>query len=174
MAKSELVKKAEWLKPYHWKKGQSGNTSGAKFNMVKEIKALTGDGIEMVHAMVRLMRGEKWPGFKYPPKYEIIHDSAKWLAEMAFGKAPIMVAGDNGSIHEIQKILYMELVKHGNEPGIFDVSEGTVLGQDLAHQQPVQDPLKNGHSEIQIKPAPNQNNGRLSGPETDPTHNPQE
>jgi hypothetical protein len=75
---------------------------------------------------------------------------------------------------EIQGFIFAEIRKNGSNSGVYDIPERAVLRQDLAFEQSIQDTLKNGHSEIQIEPPPNQNNGRLPGDETDPAHHPKE
>ncbi len=159
--KSTPTKKAHWLKKYHWKPGQSGNPKGNHADnalLVTRIKELTGGGVEMVDAMVRIMRGEIFPGFKWPPKYETIFEASKWLAEYAFGKAPLQLQNSNGENIDLLKIIYVELSKaQKDQGGVFDLKpEHTVdaewasppPGQDMAHQQPIQDQVQDRRPEI--------------------------
>jgi len=123
--KSGPLRKAEWLEKYHWKPGKSGNPSGTRNStpIINRIKELTSNGIEMADLLVRVMRGEILKGYKWPASYGERIDIAKYLMDRVFGKAPLTVASDNGTTLEVQKLLYMELVKHGNESGVFDIKE---------------------------------------------------
>lgn len=75
----------------------------------------------MIDVMVRLMRGQKFDKFKYPPKYDIIFEAAKWLAERLWGKEPIKLLDGSGNVFELQRLLYVELTKHKDVNGVFDV-----------------------------------------------------
>jgi hypothetical protein len=164
--KSAVRKKPEWLKPYHFQKGKSGNPSGGHGDnalLITRIKELTGDGVEMVDAIVRIMRGEILPGFKWPPKYETILEASIWLAERYFGKAPLQLQNSNGENIDLLKIIYVELSKAQKEQGgTFDLKPEHTIdaewtppppGQDLADQQPIQNPIQDGSSTVQAKSA---------------------
>lgn len=124
------------LEPYKWKKGiKSPNPTGRGLKLSNEIRDITGGGIEMVHAMVRLMRGEKFPGYKYPPKYETVLESAKWLAEQVWGKAPMKLIDSNGEQVDLIKMLYVELTKKP-DTGVFDLKEAHVIDAEVDGERP--------------------------------------
>lgn len=132
------------LKPYQWKKGQSGNPSGkhgTNSALVNRIKELTGGGVEMIDVMVRLMRGEKMEGVAWAPNYFIRFEAAKWLAEYGFGKAPLQLNAGEGT-YDLQRILLVELTKRPNDNNIFDVEPEAMGTENMAPEQSLQDPHK--------------------------------
>ena len=120
----------EWLKPYQFQPGVSGNPKGPSVKLANEVKAFTGGGTEMVHVMIRIMRGESIPGVMGTPTYNHVQESARWLAEQAFGKAPLMMAADDGT-YNLQRLLYVELSKRSGEAGVYDITDESILLQGL-------------------------------------------
>ena len=154
LKKGDSTKERPWLEPYKWKPGKSANPSGrpSKKVLVDEIRALTGNGVELVHAVMKIARGMKLEGYKYGPKYETQLEALKWLVEFVYGKAPFQMLDENASIGDVQRILYMELTKKKDDPGVFDVPSIELLEQGLEDQQPVQDPNQGeGDTEVQAK-----------------------
>jgi hypothetical protein len=100
-------RKGEWLKPYHWQPGQSGNHLGPTTpplrSLAAEIRRQTGYGRELAGLYLAIMRGEpiKCPGkpkkrgkdeprFKelwVRPTLEHRMQAAEWLANRGWGKA---------------------------------------------------------------------------------------
>lgn len=149
MANADNSNRKAWLEPYRFKPGKVYNPGGRPLKLANEIKQLTGGGMEMIHTMINIMRGQKDKHYKYPPKYETRLEATKWLADHVWGKAPMVLTADGtpGTM-EIQKLLYIELTRHTNDAGVFDVSETAVLGQDMANQQPVQNPVQDGNPTV--------------------------
>jgi hypothetical protein len=128
-----------WLIPYQFKPGQSGNPKGPQVGIANEIKRMTGGGMELIHVLVRIMRGERIPGVWGTPTYRDVRDCAVELLERAFGKAPLKINAD-GEVYDLQRLLYVELSRRKDESGVFDISDEKLLEQGLADQQSVQDP----------------------------------
>ena len=163
------------IQKYQWKKGcKSPNPLGPKASYIQRIKELTGGGVEMVDTMVKLMRGQKIKGVNGYLTYNHIITATTWLAEQIFGKAPLMVSNGNGQTFELQKLLYMELVKSGTESGTYNVKETSLLGQDLPTEQLLQDPLKNGNPKVPVESNPSEHPEGLHRDESDQAHKPKE
>ncbi len=145
------------IRPYQWQPGKSGNPSGRGKKLIHEIEQLTDGGLEMIHAMINLMRGKKWPGFTRRPSYMLVFEATKWLAEQKFGKAPLMVQNQDGERTDFLELIYKELTKTNGAEGVFDLKpEHTIdaewvetpRGQDLAPKQSVQDTVKDRRPEV--------------------------
>jgi hypothetical protein len=100
-------RKGDWLKPYHWQPGQSGNHLGPTTpplrSLAAEIRRQTGSGRELAALYLAIMRGEpiKCPGtnrksLKNSPKLKDLWvrptlehrmQAAEWLANRGWGKA---------------------------------------------------------------------------------------
>lgn len=169
------AKKAPWLEQYKWKKGgKSPNPLGLKLTYTNRIKELTGGGIEMVDTMVKVMRGHKIKGVRGYLTYNHVLEATKWLAEMVFGKAPLVISDGQGKNYELQKLLYMELVKSGGTgTETYHIGESAILGQAVETSQFVQDSVKDGSPTVQTESNPDQHPERLHRDETDQAHNPQ-
>lgn len=125
--KPATVRKPEWLEPYHFKPGQSGNPHGRGLALANRIKEITGGGVEMADVMIKIMRGQKIEGVYGKPSYKDVREATMWLAEQVFGRAPIKIDADtDGSGQDLITLIYLQLRKQ-SDPASRDLTTSHVI-----------------------------------------------
>lgn len=139
MEKTSNRKKAEWLKPYHFKPGlPSANPKGRDYTLANRIKQLTSDGIELADVMIKIMRGQKIEGIYGKPSYKDVREATMWLAEQVFGRAPIKIdAETDGSGQDLITLIYLQLRKQ-SDPASRDLTMSHVI--DVGPSDPPTNP----------------------------------